>query len=280
MRQTLRPEFNVKDEPRPFEFDERTLRPPGRIVRGRAGLGAPRLRADGRPDRSNLQHIDLKHLTQKEGFIGAASCSARTTVEGHTLSLRFGHQPRIFPSVSRMQKIRAAQGAHPSGQFQRRYLHYPPAHAPLSGRAFVRAFRTLLRGPNAARTALADALRQTFDADHAFLFGSGTQALSAALSFVRQRMGEARPIALPAFTCWDVASAAAAANTEIVFYDVDPITLGPDWASLERALAGGAGAVVIASLYGVPVDWAAVEQLCSRYDAIPVEDAAQGSTLR
>ncbi len=83
-------------------------------------------------------------------------------------------------------------------------------------------------------------------------------------------------MALPAFTCYDIASAAVGAGVRVALYDVDPDTLGPDPASLERVLAAGAGAVVAGPLYGVPLEWDALRALADRHGALLIEDAAQG----
>jgi hypothetical protein len=86
----------------------------------------------------------------------------------------------------------------------------------------------------------------------------------------------ASTVALPAFTCFDVAAAAVGARARIRFYDLDPGTLAPDLTSLERALERGTRIAVVSPLYGFPVDWDALTELLARYGAIAVEDAAQG----
>jgi dTDP-4-amino-4,6-dideoxygalactose transaminase len=83
-------------------------------------------------------------------------------------------------------------------------------------------------------------------------------------------------LALPALTCFDVATAAVGADMRVALYDLDPQTLGPDLDSLESSLRTGVRAVVVAPLYGMPVDWGAVEDLAAPYGAMVVEDAAQG----
>jgi dTDP-4-amino-4,6-dideoxygalactose transaminase len=84
-------------------------------------------------------------------------------------------------------------------------------------------------------------------------------------------------VALPAYSCYDLATAADGAGAEVVLYDVDPATLGPDWESLREALRRGAIAVVVAHLYGVPVDVPAVGRLAAEAGAGMIEDAAQGA---
>ena len=118
-------------------------------------------------------------------------------------------------------------------------------------------------------------LEREYSADRAVLLGSGTQALQVAIELAMRQVEDAA-IALPAFTCFDVATAAVGARARLRFYDLDPCTLAPDLQSLERVLKQGARIVVISPLYGFPVDWDAVADLVAPYGAIAVEDAAQG----
>ena len=150
-----------------------------------------------------------------------------------------------------------------------------PAYSPLSaasiGHAAVHAFG---RGMNGQAT-LTASLEREYHADRAFLFGSGTEALQMALRLAMRQF--ANPIvALPAFTCFDVAAAAVGERARLTFYDVDPNTLSPDLCSLKRALERGARVAVITPLYGFPVDWDGVAELVAQHGALAVEDAAQG----
>jgi len=128
------------------------------------------------------------------------------------------------------------------------------------------------------RAELRDALRAAYAADDAVLCGSGTQALQLAIATAVADGGAGVPrlVALPAFCCYDVAAAAVGARVGVLLYDVDPATLAPDLDSLRRTLAQGARAVVACPLYGVPLDWDAVEGVAAEFGAVVVEDAAQG----
>jgi dTDP-4-amino-4,6-dideoxygalactose transaminase len=55
------------------------------------------------------------------------------------------------------------------------------------------------------------------------------------------------------------------------------VTLGPDWASLARALDERPAAVVVAHLYGLPVDMPRVLEMTEGAGVTVIEDAAQGS---
>lgn len=150
------------------------------------------------------------------------------------------------------------------------------AHSPIPLTALVTAAgRGLLPRRDARRDLLATLLRD-YAADSGILCGSGTQALQLAITLARPPRRTHSAVALPAFCCYDVAAAAVGADALVALYDVDPDTLAPDLASLERVMRAGARVVVIAPLYGYPVDWEAVSALAERHGAVLIEDAAQG----
>ena len=125
---------------------------------------------------------------------------------------------------------------------------------------------------------LAAHLRERFAADTAILTASGTHALTLALVLAARKLGEERPhVLLPAWTCYDVATAAVGADVRVSFYDLDPYTLTPDLESLEAGLKGGARVVVVNPLYGFPLPWDVLTPLVGASGAILVEDAAQGA---
>jgi len=108
---------------------------------------------------------------------------------------------------------------------------------------------------------------------------SGTAALALAIksACVRNRL-----VALPAFACFDLATAADGADVRVVLYDVDADTLAPNRASLEDAIAQKPDAVVVVHLYGVPVDVTGVARAAADVGATTIEDAAQafGTVIR
>ncbi|MFQ5530749.1 MAG: DegT/DnrJ/EryC1/StrS family aminotransferase, partial [Gemmatimonadota bacterium] len=110
--------------------------------------------------------------------------------------------------------------------------------------------------------------------DH-LLVDSGTSGLRLAIEGARSMHG-GRTVALPAYCCYDVATAAIGAGAGIRLYDIDPITLGPDWPSLEGVLSPDVSSVVAVHLYGVPVDVPRMAALAARVGAVLIEDAAQG----
>jgi dTDP-4-amino-4,6-dideoxygalactose transaminase len=67
-----------------------------------------------------------------------------------------------------------------------------------------------------------------------------------------------------------------------MLYDVDLETLGPSWPSFDDALSARPAAVVVAHLYGFPVDMSRVMERAHQQQVAVIEDSAQGAgaTLR
>ncbi len=158
--------------------------------------------------------------------------------------------------------------------------HQLPVYSPIPARATLAATAQVLRLGRDPRPTLRDIIVREYDSAAVVLCATGTQALTLAIRDAARRANRAGPIALPAFSCFDLASAAIGADARVSFYDIDPDTLAPDAESLERALRAGAAVVVVAPLYGIPVDWEPLQALCQRHGAILIEDAAQGYGAR
>jgi dTDP-4-amino-4,6-dideoxygalactose transaminase len=154
--------------------------------------------------------------------------------------------------------------------------HQLAAYSPIPASAVAHATTHGLGLASDDRGPLAELLRRDYAAARVALSGSGTQALQLAIALAMRRAGPTTTVALPSFSCFDVASAAVGANARVACYDIDPGTLAPDLESLERVLRNGAGVAVIAPLYGIPVPWNDVEALASQHGAILIEDVAQG----
>ncbi len=128
---------------------------------------------------------------------------------------------------------------------------------------------------HAALASLAARVRNEYGANAVTLTASGTVALS--LSFLAAAPEGSRPrVALPAWACPDLLSAADAADAEVLLYDLDPATLAPDMDSLGAVLREGVHAVVIAHWFGLPVQLAEFESAVAAAGAQLIEDAAQG----
>ena len=155
----------------------------------------------------------------------------------------------------------------------------PPVYAPVPARALgAAAWAARSRSGPPTESDLAP-LRAHYPTRGIIITDSGTSALTLALraSLTLPERGERgrRWVALPAYCCPDVATAAVGAGFRIILYDVDPATLGPDPVSLRRALERGATHVVATHLFGRLVDVPAVRVLADTYGATVIEDAAQ-----
>ncbi len=150
----------------------------------------------------------------------------------------------------------------------------PPVHSPLSFGALREAIVDAVHDD--ARPRLAKNLIRIYDADEALLVDSGTHALQLAISLAMRITRAPNVVALPAYCCFDAATAAVGAGARIVLYDVDPETLAPEMESFERAMSSGAGVAVVAPMLGIPVDWPTLEAYAARFGTLLIEDAAQG----
>lgn len=146
----------------------------------------------------------------------------------------------------------------------------PPVYSPVSLRSVGKG----LVAEGSAPDALEAELRGWYGAGRALATASGTHALQLALKAALAWNDGGGAVALPAFTCFDVASAAVWLGAPVTFYDVDPATLAPEPESLARA-GETAGVVVVANLYGFPLDWDVIRQALPGGVTV-VEDAAQG----
>lgn len=151
----------------------------------------------------------------------------------------------------------------------------PPVHSPLTATSLWHGALSAARLEDDARPRFESHLRAFYHADAALLVDRGTGALQLAIELATTP-GETPAVALPAFTCFDAATAAAGAGARVFLYDVDPRTLAPDLATLEATLAAGARVVVVAACCGIPVDLAPIEECVRRHGAVMIEDAAQG----
>jgi dTDP-4-amino-4,6-dideoxygalactose transaminase len=148
-----------------------------------------------------------------------------------------------------------------------------PVYSPLSASALVSGAGALF-GAGSHRRWVTAWLEETWRTRDPLLTDSGTTALT--LAMVAGQREDKRGIALPAYGCYDLVTAAHGAGVPVRWYDLDPGTLGPDWASLETTISKGVGALVVAHYYGVPVDMGRARELARTHSVLLIEDAAQG----
>jgi dTDP-4-amino-4,6-dideoxygalactose transaminase len=164
------------------------------------------------------------------------------------------------------------------------WRHQVPVRSPVSWAALVAGLRSATSGTRAAQAEdrVVGLLRERYVANEVLLTESGTTALTAALlAALHDRPGAPPLVAMPAYACYDLATVADGAGVRVFLYDVDPHTLAPDIAQVEAAVRQGAGVVVVAHLYGYPLDLHEISRLAAAAGAVLIEDAAQvaGATL-
>jgi dTDP-4-amino-4,6-dideoxygalactose transaminase len=118
------------------------------------------------------------------------------------------------------------------------------------------------------------ALCQRYSAANALLTDTGTSALILALGRILPPGGT---VAFPGYSCIDLTSAAIGAGMRVRLYDIEPSTLSPDLDSVEKVVARGVDAIVVAHLYGYPADVLGVEAIAAEHGIPVIEDAAQGA---
>lgn len=153
----------------------------------------------------------------------------------------------------------------------------PPARSRITPAALVAGVGGILGG--SGRADLLSALVARYGSSGGLLTDSGTSALQLALAAAHGRgLG---PVALPAYCCYDLITAAVGAEVPVILYDLDPESLEPDAESLERAFDAGARTLVTAHLYGVPASADRLREECRRRGVLFIEDAAQeaGATV-
>jgi dTDP-4-amino-4,6-dideoxygalactose transaminase len=146
-----------------------------------------------------------------------------------------------------------------------------PVYSPLTARALLAGAAGMLRPRAALERAVRELLTRVFGADEVQLTDSGTGALALAIRAALEDGGRDALVALPAWACYDLATAALGADANVCLYDLDPRTLAPVPGSLRAALELGARAVVYVHFFGIPVVWNAAQPVRV------IEDAAQAA---
>ncbi|HYZ34563.1 MAG TPA: DegT/DnrJ/EryC1/StrS family aminotransferase, partial [Crenalkalicoccus sp.] len=115
---------------------------------------------------------------------------------------------------------------------------------------------------------------------HCVGVSSGTDALQIAM--MAEGIGPGDAVFLPAFTYTATAEVPLLLGATPVFVDVDAATCNLDLADLARRVEAVARdgrlrprAVIGVDLYGLPVDWPALNALCAQHGMFALDDAAQ-----
>ena len=134
------------------------------------------------------------------------------------------------------------------------------------------------QGPRVAE--FETAFAQRMQAPHAVATSNCTTALHLAL--VVAGIGAGDDVVVPSFSFIATANSATYVGARPVFADVDPLTGNLTADTVKSALTERTRAVIAVDQGGVPVDLAAIRELCDPLGIVVVEDAAcgAGSTYR
>ncbi len=107
---------------------------------------------------------------------------------------------------------------------------------------------------------------------------NGTTALSLSLEVLGVGAGD--EVVVPANTFAATAAAVCHTGAQVVFADVDPVTLTLDPMSLEAAIGPATKAVIPVHLYGQPADMRPINEIARAARLKVIEDAAQAHGAR
>ena len=149
----------------------------------------------------------------------------------------------------------------------------PPAAAPLCWTDLWHGAAGVLFPARSLR-ALEAEIGRHFGVRHVFLVSSGTAALTLTLKALKS-LAPRTEVVMPAYTCFSVPAAVAAAGLTPVLCDIDPATFDFDHTLLGEKLGPDTLCVLGHHLFGVPSDIDGIRALCSARGIFVVEDAAQ-----
>jgi dTDP-4-amino-4,6-dideoxygalactose transaminase len=155
------------------------------------------------------------------------------------------------------------------------WFQEPPVYSPVELRTLLHSAGSLLKGGESAHGIVAAELERRYNARESVLTESGTAALVLALRMCVPRGGT---VAYPGYGCINLSAAAIRAGVRVRLYDLDPVTLSPDLASLSMAINRGVDAIVVAHFYGYPADVRGVRDLAANAGVPVIEDAAQAAS--
>jgi perosamine synthetase len=115
-------------------------------------------------------------------------------------------------------------------------------------------------------------LAQRVGADHAVAVSSGTTALHLAL--VVAGVGPGDEVVLPALSFIATANAVRMTGADVVFADVDPVTLNLDPDDAARRITPRARALLVVHQLGLPADLPRLSGLAAERGLVLIEDAA------
>jgi len=140
-----------------------------------------------------------------------------------------------------------------------------------SGIARVLAHGQYILGPEVNE--LEEKLADYTGAAHCVTVANGTDALQIALMALG--VGPGDEVITPGFSYIATAEAAVLLGAKVVYIDIDPVSYNMDPAMLEAAITPRTKAIIPVSLFGLPADFDAINEIAARHGIPVIEDGAQ-----
>ncbi len=106
----------------------------------------------------------------------------------------------------------------------------------------------------------------------ASLFGSGREALLAALKSLDMRSGD--EVIVQGYTCVVVPNAVHAAGATVVYADIDPESLNLDLKKIQTKITPRTRAIICQHTFGIPADTERLRAICDKRNLMLIEDMA------
>ena len=128
-------------------------------------------------------------------------------------------------------------------------------------------------------TAVAQWGAQDWDVNEDRMVACSTGSAALHLALETARLPQGSEVIVPDYTMIACARAAAMADLEPVFVDIDPRTLLVDLPDLENSITGDTEALMVVHVYGRRVDMERVASIADRWGLFLVEDLAEAHGL-
>jgi dTDP-4-amino-4,6-dideoxygalactose transaminase len=155
-----------------------------------------------------------------------------------------------------------------------------PAGAPVSLSDIARSMLARTRHGKCYEQ-LEKSIKALSGARHCFFVNSGKTALLLGLKGLKEHAGDTRDeVIVPAYTCFTVPAAVARAGLKVRPMDIDPRTMDFRYDTLSAVDFNRVLAIVGNNLFGIPSNWAKLDEISREHNVYLIDDAAQAMGLK
>ncbi|MGB8658697.1 MAG: DegT/DnrJ/EryC1/StrS family aminotransferase [Candidatus Zixiibacteriota bacterium] len=148
----------------------------------------------------------------------------------------------------------------------------PPTGTPLKLKDLFKSINAMMRGDSEG--GFKRELKSYLGASHCFFVSSGRAALTIILKSLYQISGKEEVI-VPAYTCFTVPAAVVRAKLKVRLNDIEISTFDLDYRQLKSQNLKNVLAVVVTSLFGLPVDMDKLSEFAQKNGLFLIDDSAQ-----